>query len=274
MIVPGTEWTGVGCECMLETVSVGTYSVWAVDRDHKVWFRIGIDGFISGESPESAQGSGWVEMVGLMSVVAVGMNDQVIFLSDFGKCALIDKFWFLLVPFSKVFAIGHQDREIYFRTGVSFNEPSGRTWKQLTVPVHNSSVSNSDSEVSLTSMRYRRKSLQLGRHSKSDLSNERAPADAETVASQESKECCIVALAPARANSKLDNSSLRVDEEVSARSRASTGSSNITDTVVDFVNDISDSEPSPVHSLEPFAYTRQSSATNGEYFRLIVDLFV
>lgn len=58
-------------------VSVGTNAVWAVTSDQRVWFRKGVRGESAGTSEELARGSGWVEMVGNMTIVSVAANDQV-----------------------------------------------------------------------------------------------------------------------------------------------------------------------------------------------------
>ena len=58
-------------------VSVGTNAVWAVTSDQRVWFRKGVRGESASTSEELARGSGWVEMVGNMTIVSVAANDQV-----------------------------------------------------------------------------------------------------------------------------------------------------------------------------------------------------
>lgn len=58
-------------------VSVGTNAVWCVCNDCSVWFRRGINGNASGVSEDAAIGSGWVEMIGNISMVSVAANDQV-----------------------------------------------------------------------------------------------------------------------------------------------------------------------------------------------------
>lgn len=60
-------------------VSVGKNAVWCVCNDCSVWFRRGINGEISGECEDAAIGSGWVEMIGNISMVSVANNDQVYF---------------------------------------------------------------------------------------------------------------------------------------------------------------------------------------------------
>ncbi|KAF6083247.1 tectonin beta-propeller repeat containing 1 [Phyllostomus discolor] len=80
-------------------VSVGVGVVWAVTKDRKVWFRRGV-------SSHSPCGTGWIQMVGEMMMVDVGLNDQV---------------W----------GIGCEDRAVYFRQGVTPSELSGKTWKAI-----------------------------------------------------------------------------------------------------------------------------------------------
>lgn len=60
-------------------VSVGTNAVWCVCNDCSVWFRRGIKGELAGISEDAAIGSGWVEMIGNISMVSVAANDQVSF---------------------------------------------------------------------------------------------------------------------------------------------------------------------------------------------------
>lgn len=62
---------------LLSQVSVGCNGLWAITRDHRVWFRKGIRGESSGVSEELAKGLGWVEMCGSMASVSVASNDQV-----------------------------------------------------------------------------------------------------------------------------------------------------------------------------------------------------
>ncbi|KAE8284422.1 Tectonin beta-propeller repeat-containing protein 1 [Larimichthys crocea] len=115
----GTSWTvvdspspGVGAI----HVAVGNNVVWALTKDNKVWFRRGVNS-------HNPCGSGWLNMVGEMIMVNVGLNDQV-------------------------FAISCEDRAVYFRQGVTSSELSGKTWKAITVPrdrdrSHSSASTNS-----------------------------------------------------------------------------------------------------------------------------------
>lgn len=72
----------------LQQVSVGIHSVWAITRDHRVWFRRGLQA-TRGTSADNGKlgngtgqkttdtGTSWLLMVGLLNMVAVGPNDQV-----------------------------------------------------------------------------------------------------------------------------------------------------------------------------------------------------
>lgn len=106
-------------------VSVGTNSVWCVTNDNHVWFRRGVKGESAGISEDSAIGSGWVEMVGNISSVSVAANDQV-------------------------FAVGSEDRALYFRSGVSASDPTGKKWRLLQCPMN---LSRTSSSMSLSSRR-------------------------------------------------------------------------------------------------------------------------
>ncbi|XP_073983179.1 tectonin beta-propeller repeat-containing peroxin 23 isoform X1 [Rhodnius prolixus] len=108
-------------EVKLIQVSVGVNSVWAVTADRRVWFRKGIKGETAA-SDELARGSGWVEMVGDMSLVSVAPNDQV-------------------------FAVGVDDRSLYFRVGVTPAELTGKRWKCLQAAVQLSRTSSTSSYV-------------------------------------------------------------------------------------------------------------------------------
>lgn len=92
-------------------VSVGTNAVWCVTSDNHVWFRRGVKGALAGFSEDAALGSGWVEMVGNMSNVAVAPNDQV-------------------------FAVGSENsRSVYFRSGVCDSDLTGKKWRQIQCPM-------------------------------------------------------------------------------------------------------------------------------------------
>nr|XP_044999157.1 tectonin beta-propeller repeat-containing protein 1 isoform X3 [Jaculus jaculus] len=99
-------------------VSVGVSVVWAITKDHKVWFRRGVNS-------HNPCGTSWIEMVGEMMMVNVGLNDQV---------------W----------GVGCEDRAVYFRQGVTPSELSGKTWKAIVAGRENDR-SHSGSSMSLLS---------------------------------------------------------------------------------------------------------------------------
>ncbi|XP_055626940.1 tectonin beta-propeller repeat-containing protein [Toxorhynchites rutilus septentrionalis] len=124
----GTTWLEVkppGINLKISQVSVGTNSVWCVTNDNHVWFRRGVHGEASGISEDAAIGSGWVEMVGNISYVSVAPNDQV-------------------------FAVGSEDRALYFRSGVSKSDPTGKKWRLIQLPLQ---MSRTSSNFSLSSRR-------------------------------------------------------------------------------------------------------------------------
>uniref|UniRef100_A0A8C9JIU2 Tectonin beta-propeller repeat containing 1 n=1 Tax=Panthera tigris altaica TaxID=74533 RepID=A0A8C9JIU2_PANTA len=118
-------------------VSVGVSVVWAITKDRKVWFRRGINS-------HNPCGTSWIEMVGEMTMVNVGLNDQV---------------W----------GIGCEDRAIYFRQGVTQSELSGKTWKAI-VASRECDRSHSGSSSSLLSQACPRQRVFLPRrgHGPSD----------------------------------------------------------------------------------------------------------
>lgn len=75
----------------LQQVAVGMKSVWALTRDHKVWFRRGLQASKEGSSEHNRSGNGtsqsktdtgttgssWLKMVGMLNMISVGPNDQV-----------------------------------------------------------------------------------------------------------------------------------------------------------------------------------------------------
>uniref|UniRef100_G1TQ08 Tectonin beta-propeller repeat-containing protein 1 n=1 Tax=Oryctolagus cuniculus TaxID=9986 RepID=G1TQ08_RABIT len=98
----GSAWSIVeppGPDSGILHVSVGVSVVWAVTKDQKVWFRRGVNS-------HNPRGTGWIEMVGEMTMVNVGLNDQV---------------W----------GISCEDRALYFRQGVTPSELSGKTWTAI-----------------------------------------------------------------------------------------------------------------------------------------------
>lgn len=122
----GESWLEVkppGTGLKITQVSVGTDSVWCVTNDNHVWFRRGVKGEAAGISEDAAIGSGWVEMVGNISMVSVAANDQV-------------------------FAVGSEDRALYFRSGVSSSDPTGKKWRLIQCPMQLSRTSSTASLMS------------------------------------------------------------------------------------------------------------------------------
>ncbi|XP_067143428.1 tectonin beta-propeller repeat-containing protein 1 isoform X2 [Centruroides vittatus] len=126
----GNVWKKVDCpneKHPLLQISVGTNTVWAVSRSGEIWFRKGIKGQQAGVDDDYAIGSGWVKMVGEMSSISVGPNDQV---------------W----------GLGRDDKIIYFRTGITQSELSGKTWKPILLPLSNT-LSKNNSFTSTSSQK-------------------------------------------------------------------------------------------------------------------------
>ncbi|KZC04781.1 Tectonin beta-propeller repeat-containing protein, partial [Dufourea novaeangliae] len=122
----GDDWSEVEPpqkDLKLVQVSVGTDSVWAITHDGGVWFRKGIKGEMSGVCEQMATGTGWVEMLSKMSLVSVAPNDQV---------------W----------AIGQEDRCLYYRTGITRSELTGKKWRLINAPLQ---LSRASSNASLSS---------------------------------------------------------------------------------------------------------------------------
>ncbi|XP_063601090.1 tectonin beta-propeller repeat-containing protein 1-like [Penaeus indicus] len=108
----------------LQQVAVGTKSVWALTRDHKVWFRRGLQASKEAASEHNRSGNGtsqskadtgttgnsWLEMVGMLNMISVGPNDQV---------------W----------GIGSEDYNLLIRTGITETELTGRTWRPICLPI-------------------------------------------------------------------------------------------------------------------------------------------
>ena len=111
----GNSWCEVGAprpEIPLAMVSVGFSIVWGVGRDGSVWFRQGFKSVDSSASDVLIKGTKWIKMIGTVSMISVGLEDQV----------------FSISPSSQ-----NQDiRWIQMRTGVSPSDLSGKTWKTIT----------------------------------------------------------------------------------------------------------------------------------------------
>lgn len=124
----GQSWLEVkppGSGLKIIQVSVGHSSVWCITNDNHVWFRRGVHGTTAGISEDAAIGSGWVEMIGNLSSISVAQNDQV-------------------------FAVGSEDRSLYYRSGVSTADPTGKKWKLIQCQMQ---MSRNSSNMSLHSRR-------------------------------------------------------------------------------------------------------------------------
>ncbi|XP_011494826.1 PREDICTED: tectonin beta-propeller repeat-containing protein [Ceratosolen solmsi marchali] len=122
----GDKWVEVEppqSNLRLTQISVGLDAVWAMTHEGSVWFRKGIKGEMAGLCEQLAVGTGWVEMSTKMILVSVASNDQV---------------W----------AIGYEDRCLYYRSGITRSELTGKKWKLINVPFQ---LSRASSNASLSS---------------------------------------------------------------------------------------------------------------------------
>ncbi|RZF34504.1 hypothetical protein LSTR_LSTR011746 [Laodelphax striatellus] len=169
-LLRGESWTELGPpedKLKLSQVSVGSRCVWAVTNDRRVWFRRGVrslaagDG-TSGQDDESPCGTGWVEMVGQMSLVSVAPNNQV---------------W----------GVNSEDRLIYFRTGVSSAELTGKRWREHKPSVNDGDWSEETSRSAPTSLNI--KPLWASRHhlNKKDADSERGSVEGPALISSKDK---------------------------------------------------------------------------------------
>lgn len=110
----------------LQQVAVGVQAVWAVTRDHRVWFRRGLEGSDSATSYNSVMGTSWLQMVGSLNSVSVGPNDQV---------------W----------GVSSEDTLVLVRTGVTPSELAGRTWKPISLPISTCESQSNSGRSSSTS---------------------------------------------------------------------------------------------------------------------------
>uniref|UniRef100_A0A8C5X475 Tectonin beta-propeller repeat-containing protein 1 n=1 Tax=Malurus cyaneus samueli TaxID=2593467 RepID=A0A8C5X475_9PASS len=159
---------------------LGRLSVWAVSLQGRVWFRRGVNS-------HNPCGTSWIEMVGEMMMVTVGLNNQVRAagrvqaLLPVLRAVSLDKgtqglnwegkglnsalkvtvstspVWqtgsateFCSASTISVWGIGCDDRAIYFRQGVTPSELSGKTWKAI-VSGRESDRSQTGSSTSLLS---------------------------------------------------------------------------------------------------------------------------
>ncbi|XP_033117761.1 tectonin beta-propeller repeat-containing protein 1-like isoform X2 [Anneissia japonica] len=104
----GTSWEYVQPppDIRICQVTVGSNALWAISTNYKVWFRTEFDAKKALLDKKYATGESWVLMIGQMSSISVGPNDQV---------------W----------AIGLENRLVHFRVGVTTSEPSGREWRGI-----------------------------------------------------------------------------------------------------------------------------------------------
>ena len=113
----GVSWSEIGSprpESPLSMISVGKAIVWGVGRDSSVWFRQGFKSTdTSGSSETLIKGTKWIKMVGSVSMLSVGAEDQVVSLS---------------APTSDSIDV----RQIQMRTGVTPSDISGKTWRRIT----------------------------------------------------------------------------------------------------------------------------------------------
>ncbi|XP_067673627.1 tectonin beta-propeller repeat-containing protein 1-like isoform X2 [Haliotis asinina] len=126
--VYGTSWTLVTYpdeSTRVMQVALGLNTLWALSREGKVWYRKGIQGTQLLTGTAAATGSTWVEMVGEMAHIAV-------------------------TPCDHVFALGLNENEIYFRSGVTSSDLGGKTWQLLSLK-ENTSVLQQDSFSSVMS---------------------------------------------------------------------------------------------------------------------------
>lgn len=89
---------------LLSQVAVGKNTVWAISKDHSVWFRQGVrDGFPIGSS--------WIEI------------------SEFrADCLSVTRN-------NELFAIGTVDQHIYWRSEITLEDPHGKRWRRVALKI-------------------------------------------------------------------------------------------------------------------------------------------
>jgi len=110
----GISWSEIGAprpETPLSFVSIGRSIVWGVGRDGSVWFRQGFKSTDTSSSDVLIKGTKWIKMVGSVSMLSVGLEDQVFSVSTTSELT--------------------DSRLIQMRTGVSPSDISGKTWKTI-----------------------------------------------------------------------------------------------------------------------------------------------
>ncbi|CAL4078311.1 unnamed protein product [Meganyctiphanes norvegica] len=122
----GTEWITVGTPLgsCLQQIAVGVNVVWALTRDHKVWFRQGFTNkngsqnyLIINESgqaedvgqPSDEPGTSWRLMDGSLNMIYLGPNDQVS-------------------------GVTSEDNTAVIRTEVTSEKMAGQTWQPIDLP--------------------------------------------------------------------------------------------------------------------------------------------
>ncbi|KAJ8680209.1 hypothetical protein QAD02_015996 [Eretmocerus hayati] len=147
----GDDWVEVEPpkpELRLTQISVGMDAVWTVTHEGSVWFRKGIKGEMASVCEQLAVGTGWVEMSTKMILVSVASNDQV---------------W----------AIGHDDRCLYYRSGITRSELTGKKWRAINAPFQLSRASSNASLQSMNRLSMYGSSLQNRNQAYGSLQNQR-----------------------------------------------------------------------------------------------------
>ncbi|XP_014281223.1 tectonin beta-propeller repeat-containing protein [Halyomorpha halys] len=137
----GESWVDVSPPegSKLMEVSIGTNSVWVLTTEKQAWFRKGIE--------SSPSGTGWVGPIGSMLSLTVSSTDQV-------------------------FGVGVDDRNIYFRVGVTMTEPTGKRWRWLNAAAQLSRGSSVSSLPSYARHRSTQSLTSMGSVEQCDLFNE------------------------------------------------------------------------------------------------------
>ena len=158
----GVGWSTVDAPegNVLTHVGVGENVIWALTRDKRIWFRNGIRGIGAGESESLAKGVKWIEMVGHMHMLTIGVKDQVMgIIASRGETFDSEMF-------------DNEDRSLVLRTDVSTSDSSGKTWKQITAPVLQSI--ESETTIRRRSRRTSQNSTKSNISTSSDLSKSKA----------------------------------------------------------------------------------------------------
>ena len=105
----------------LSQICAGCGALWALGRDHSVWFRRGVSpiAFNNSLSNEEVTGVSWLKMFGNLAMIGIGPNNQV-------------------------FGVTNDDHTIVIRTGITDTELSGKTWRSINLPVYPFDPDNPD----------------------------------------------------------------------------------------------------------------------------------